>query len=239
MAPGSNSLCASIRRRQREGAMPVLSEIKCRSPRDGDLLRGRDPLALAKVMAAEAIAGLSVVTEEAWFGGSLEILRAVGPVAGVPILRKDFIAKPAQMAETAKAGASAVLLIVQQLDADRLRLLQAEAHRCGLETVVEVHSEADWQTLVDSGIGPDVVGVNNRNIAVGETDEADVTVTEQLAPLARGKTLLLSESSLRDAADVRRAREAGADAVLVGTSILLAEDAGVLLRSMVAVGWRA
>lgn len=219
--------------------MPVLSEIKCRSPRDGDLLRGRSPLALAKTMAAEAIAGLSVVTEEAWFGGSLEIVRTVGPDVSVPILRKDFIEEPAQIAETAEAGAAAVLLIVQRLDADRLRLLQQESHRCGLETVVEVHSEADWQTLLDSGVAPDIVGVNNRDIAVGETDEADVSVTERLAPLARGSALLLSESSLRDAADVRRAREAGADAVLVGTSILRADDPTVLLRSMLTVGWPA
>lgn len=218
--------------------MPVLSEIKCRSPRDGDLLRGRTPEALARAMAGHPIAGLSVVTEASWFGGSIEIVRALASWLPVPILRKDFIDDPAQVAETAEAGASALLLITQRLDAGALRELHAEAHRQGLETVIEVHSESEWEFLQDAGIEPDILGINNRDIAVGETDAADVTVTEQIAPRVRASNRpLLSESSLRDAADVLRARQAGADAVLVGTSLLVASNLDELLASMIGVGW--
>jgi indole-3-glycerol phosphate synthase len=233
-------LSASIRKRQQEGHMPVLSEIKCRSPRDGDLLRGRTPEALARAMVDHPIAGLSVVTEPAWFGGSIALVRALAPWLPVPILRKDFIAEPAQVAETAEAGAAAVLLIVQRLDARALRTLHAEAHRHGLETVIEVHSEADWEVLQEAEVQPDVLGINNRDIAVGETDAADVTVTERIAPRVKGHgPPLLSESALRDAADVSRARQAGADAVLVGTSLLTAPSLEALLVSMIDVGWPA
>lgn len=217
--------------------MPVLSEIKVWSPRDGDLLRRRSPEALASAMGRCPIAGLSVVTEPRLFKGDLAIIRQVQPLVSVPILRKDFIQDEAQVEETAEAGATAMLLIVSMLETVRLGALHEEAHRCGLETVIEVHDEGDWSRLQASGVTPDILGINNRNILVGETDEDDVAVTERLARRLDRSSLVLSESSLSHPDDVVRARNAGADAVLVGTAILSAPDPEVLLRAMIAVGW--
>ncbi|HET9770222.1 MAG TPA: indole-3-glycerol-phosphate synthase [Acidimicrobiia bacterium] len=239
MTGGPRSLAASIRRRQGEGLLPVLSEIKVRSPKEGDLLRGRAPEDLAAAMAAEPIAGLSVVTEPADFGGDLAIVRRVRPLVGVPILRKDFLRTEADLDETVGAGADAVLLTVSMLDDGLLARLHAAARERGLETLVEVHDDKDVARVADLGLRPDLLGVNNRDILVGEVDDGDVGVTERLAPALPPGALLLSESSIRGADDARRAREAGADAVLVGTSILRAADPAEAIRALVAVGWPA
>jgi indole-3-glycerol phosphate synthase len=231
------SLAASIRRRQGEGLLPVLSEIKVRSPKDGDLLRGRAPVDLAAAMATAPIAGLSVVTELIHFGGDLDIVRAVRPLVPVPILRKDFLRTEADLDETLDAGADAVLLTVCLFDDEPLVRLHAAARERELETLVEVHDHKDVARLAGLGLRPDVLGVNNRDIQIGEIDDGDVGVTEQLAPALPAGSVRLSESSISGPDDARRARDAGADAVLVGTSILQAPDPVEAIRALVGVGW--
>lgn len=232
------NLTASIRRRQREGLLPVLSEIKVRSPKEGDLLRGRDPVALARVMGACPIAGLSVVTEPLDFGGDLGLIARVRPHVAVPILCKDFHKDVSDLEATAAAGANAVLLTVSMLDDEQLIELQTAAHRLGLETLVETHLVEELQRVARLGIQPDILGINNRDILMGETDDGDVSVTEHLALHVPLSTLLLSESSIRSPNDARRARDAGADAVLVGTSILVAADTAKAVNDLVAIGWQ-
>ncbi len=225
--------------------MPVLSEIKVRSPKDGDLLRGRAPEDLAGAMAACPIAGLSVVTEADDFGGDLDIVRRVRSVVSVPILRKDFLHTEADLYETVAAGADAVLLTVCMQGDEPLARLHAAARERGLETLVEVHDEDDVRRVRALGLQPDVLGINNRDILIREVDDGDVTVTERLARLFVGDApgpgpdggLLLSESAISGPDDVLRARAAGADAVLVGTSILLADDPADAIRALVGVGW--
>ena len=258
------SLAGSIRLRQREHLMPVLSEIKVRSPKDGDLLRGRAPEVLAGAMAACPIAGLSVVTEPSDFGGDLDIVRRVRPLVPVPILRKDFLRTEADLDETVQAGADAVLLTVCMHEDEPLARLHAAAQERGLETLVEVHDEGDMERVRALGLQPDVLGINNRDILVREIDDGDVTVTERLAamflggtpdpmflggtpdpvflggtpdPGGRAGTVLLSESAIAGPEDAVRARQAGADAVLVGTSILQASDPAEAIRALVGVGW--
>ena len=217
--------------------MPVLAEIKMRSPKDGDLLRGRAPEVLAKEMAACPIAGLSVVTEAEDFGGDLDIVRRVRPVVPVPILRKDFILSEEELDETVAAGADAVLLTVCMQEDEPLARLHAAARERGLETLVEVRDEDDLGRVQALGLRPDILGINNRDILVREVDDGDVTVTERLAGAVPGDALLLSESSITGPADAARARQAGADAVLVGTSILLAPDPTEAIQALVAIGW--
>jgi indole-3-glycerol phosphate synthase len=231
------SLAGSIRRRQAEGLMPVLSEIKVRSPKEGDLLRGRVPDDLAAAMAATPIAGLSVVTEPAEFGGDLDLVRRVRPLVDVPILRKDFVRTEAGLDETVAAGADVILITVCMFDDEALTRLHAAARERGLETLVEIHDDKDVARVADLGLRPDLLGVNNRDILVGEVDDGDVGVTELLAPALPAGSLLLSESSIRGADDARRAREAGADAILVGTAILQAPDPAEMIRALIAVGW--
>jgi indole-3-glycerol phosphate synthase len=231
------SLADRIRHRQAEGALPVISEIKVRSPKEGDLLRGRAPAELARTMAARSIAGISVVTESAEFGGSVDLLRQVAASVDVPILRKDFVRSPAGLGETLDAGASAILLTVCMLDEQLLVELHAAARELGLETLVEIHDRAELERVVALGLEPSVLGINNRDILVLEVDDGDVARTESLAALIPAGRLVLSESAIQGPEDARRARAAGADAVLVGTSILQAPDTAGAIDALVAVGW--
>jgi indole-3-glycerol phosphate synthase len=236
-AAETRSLAASIRRRQAEGVMPVISEIKVRSPKEGDLLRGRAPEDLAAAMATTPIAGVSVVTDLIHFGGDTDIIRAIRPLVPVPILRKDFTHSERDLDETVDAGADAILLTVCLLDDEPLARLHAAAHERGLETLVEVHDDKEIGRVVDLGLRPDVLGVNNRDIQIGETDDGDVTLTERLLPTLPAGSVLLSESAIAGPDDARRARAAGADAVLVGTAILRAPDLAEAIRALVEVGW--
>jgi len=233
----ARSLAASIRRRQAEGLMPVLSEIKVHSPREGDLLRGRAPEDLAAAMATTPIAGLSVVTEPIRFFGDLDIIRTVRPLVPVPILRKDFLRSERELDESLEAGADAVLLTVCLFDDDPLARLHAAARERGLETLVEVHDDQDVARVAHLDLRPDVLGVNNRDIQIGEIDNGDVTLTERLVPTLPPGSVLLSESAIAGPDDARRAREAGADAVLVGTAILQADDPVKAIRALVEIGW--
>lgn len=233
----SRSLAASIRRRQAEGVMPVISEIKVFSPKEGDLLRGRAPEDLAAVMATTPVAGVSVVTDLITFGGDTDIIRTIRPLVAVPILRKDFTMSARDLDETVACGADAVLLTVCLLHDEPLVLLHAGAHERGLETLVEVHDDKDIARVLELGLVPDILGVNNRDIQIGETDDGDVTLTERLLPALPSGSVLLSESAISGPDDARRARAAGADAVLVGTSILQAPDPAEAIRALTDVGW--
>jgi indole-3-glycerol phosphate synthase len=235
----SPSLAASIRACQRAGVMPVLSEIKARSPKDGDLLRGRDPAELAAAMAGAGIAGLSVVTAREDFGGDVEIVRRVRRRVDVPLLRKDFTREISDLEETVEVGADAILLTVCMLEDEALGVLHDEAQARGLETLVETHTEDELERVEALGLRPDVLGINNRDIQLLERDDGDVSRTERLAAHVPEGQLLLSESSIDGEEAVIRAREAGADAVLVGTWILKADDPGEAIRTLVSAGWPA
>ena len=217
--------------------MPVLSEIKVRSPKDGDLLRGRDPEELAAAMAGAGIAGLSVVTAPEDFDGDLEIVRRIRRRVDVPILRKDFTREVTDLDETVEAGADAILLTVALLDDETLAVLHDAAHARGLETLIETHSEAELARVGALGLQPDLLGINNRDIRLLERDDGDVSRTERLAAYVHEDQLLLSESSIDGAQAVRRARTAGADAVLVGTWILTADDPVEAIETLTSVGW--
>ena len=233
------SLVARIRRRQAEGVMPVLSEIKVRSPKEGDLLRGRVPEELARTYAARPIAGISIVTEAVDFGGSLDLIRRVAPLVDAPVLRKDFIRDARGMEETAEAGAAAVLLTIGVLGLELLAEMHVAARACGLETLVEIHDAAELERFLVLGVTPDLLGINNRDILVGETDEGDVSLTEQLVAGVPDGWLVLSESAIGGPQDAVRARDAGADALLVGTAILSAPDPGAAIDALTGIGWAA
>ena len=217
--------------------MPVLSEIKVRSPKEGDLLRGRTPEELARTYASRPIAGISIVTEPLDFGGSVDLIRRVARIVDAPILRKDFIREARGMDETADAGASAVLLTVSVLGVELLANLHAAAKSCDLETLVEIHDARELERFLELGIAPDILGINNRNILMGETDDGDVSLTETLVAGVPDGWLILSESAIGGPEDALRARNAGVDALLVGTAILSAEDAGAAIDGLVGIGW--
>lgn len=233
----TGSLVASIRARQHDNVFPVIGEVKVRSPKEGDLLAGRDPAGYARAMASAGVAGISVVTEAEHFDGSLDILRAVVAAVDLPVLAKDFVTTPGQLDALADIGAAAVLLIAAHLDVAELAGLIAHARNLGIETLVEAHTGAEVRVV--GTLDGDLLGINNRDITVLEVDDTDVSLTAQLAGLYPSGRPVVSESAIASVDDVRRAAAAGADAVLVGTAALRATDPVAFLRSLTGVGWPA
>lgn len=229
------SLAAAIRRKQDEGSFPVIAEIKVRSDKEGDLLRGRDPVELARSMAALPVAGISVVTEPEHFGGSIGLLKTIADAVELPILHKDFVTTKRQIEESADCGASAVLLIAAILDKDRLAHLIDEAARRELETLVEAHTAEEFKII--RHLPGTLLGINNRDITIFEVDDGDVRRTEKLSAGNGDGRILVSESAIAGPDDVRRAGKSGANAVLVGTAVLQSSDPAAFLKSMIDVGW--
>ena len=211
-----------------QGKAAVIPDIKCISPKEGDLLRGRDPLEIAEHLVSWGAPALSVVTECEHFGGSPELLHAITKRVGVPTLRKDFIKTCEQLDETMQLGAAAVLLIVANIDADTLSLLYKHAVQIGLEPLIEVCA-AEEMTLAKD-LGAKLIGINNRNIMTLELDDGGVERTAKLTQLAPANALLVSESGILSAEDAKQALRAGAHAVLVGTALWQAEDMGAMYQ---------
>ena len=147
------------------------------------------------------------------------------------MLRKDFFSAPEQIAESAAARAGAVLLIMATIPDPLASELYRETRRLGMEAVVEIHSGEELDRAL--ALDPTIIGINNRNILELETDAGDVRVTEELAPLVPDSITTISESSLNTPEEVRRARRAGVDAVLIGTAILQAPDIGARLQTFI------
>jgi indole-3-glycerol phosphate synthase len=225
-------LSEAILRAKRQGILPLIADIKPVSPRDGELLGSRDAAELARNLAAAGACAVSVVTEPKRFGGSLQILRRVSEAVTVPVLRKDFLLSGEEIEESREQGAAAVLLILattpDPLASDLYRL----SLELGLEVVVEIHTRRELERAL--ALSPAIIGINNRDILSFETDSGDVGVTEKLAPLVPEGILRISESSLQTGEDIRRAIGAGADAVLLGTAILKADDPATTLSRLIS-----
>jgi len=214
------------------GKLPLAADIKPVSPRDGQLVSGRDPVSLARILEEAGVCALSVVTESAHFGGSMELLRQVVGAVSLPVLRKDFITSVGQIDETLDAGAAAVLLTLSTIPEVAVPGLYQRAVSLGLEPLVEVHTASELGFALGLEPRPAIIGINNRDITALEKDDGDVQVTEMLAPHVPEGIAILSESSILAPDDANRAFAAGAHCVLVGTAILQAEDPGARAREL-------
>ena len=214
---------ASLRRPN----LAVIAEMKQRTPSMGVLATDYRPDRLARQYAEGGAAALSVLTQEASFGGSLDHLASARAETWLPILRKEFISDPYQVLEARAAGADAVLLIVAALTRDQLASLLTAARQRGLAALVEVHDEREAATAVDSGAR--LVGVNHRDLS---TFDVDLGLTERLRALIPQDRILVSESGIRGPADARRVREAGADAILVGEMLMRAPEPAECIREL-------
>ena len=197
----------------------VIAEIKRRSPGAGVILEDLDPLSLGPAYESGGAAALSVLTDETYFGGSLEDLACVRTLVEIPVLRKDFVIDESQVYEARGAGADAILLIVRILDDERLRSLRTLAEELGMSVLVEAHDGSE----VERGLaaGASLLGINNRNL---KTFETQIDVTVSLAARVPPGVTLVSESGIHTSADVRIVGERGVDAVLVGESLLRQKD---------------
>ncbi|MHB0948147.1 MAG: indole-3-glycerol phosphate synthase TrpC [Gemmatimonadaceae bacterium] len=225
-APQPPSLAAALRRPH----VAVLAEVKRRSPSKGTINAGICAPVQAAAYLAGGAAGISVLTEPAHFGGSAEDLPAVRAAVPLPVLRKDFHVAEIQLLEARALGASAALLIARALAPGRLAVLTAEAHRLGLEVLVEVRDERELDDALHSSAA--MIGVNNRNL---ESLVIDPGTSERLIPRIPPRFVAIAESGMASRDDVARAAQAGADAVLVGSAISAADDPAQALRALTQV----
>lgn len=204
--------------------LSLIAELKRRSPSGGALKPAADAAATAACYYGAGARALSVLTEPEHFGGAIEDLKLARGAAPVPVLRKDFVVDPYQIAESRLAGADAILLIVAALGA-RTGEFVARAAEAELHALVEVHDERELRIALDAGA--EIIGINNRNL----TDLAvDLGVFERLAPLVPRGVLAVAESGVETRADAVRMRRAGADALLIGTALMRAPDPALKLR---------
>jgi indole-3-glycerol phosphate synthase len=213
-----------------DGRANVIAECKRRSPSRGILAHAYEPAAIARRYERGGAAAISVLTEPAFFDGSLGHLSAVRAAVDLPLLRKDFIVEEYQLFEARAAGADAALLIVAALEQPDLVRLQARARELGLATLVEVHDEEELRRAIDSGAR--VIGVNNRNL---RTLGVDVDASYRLAPGIPADVTGVSESGLRSRDELERLAAAGYRAFLIGERFMTDPDPAQAISDLIGV----
>jgi indole-3-glycerol phosphate synthase len=209
----------------------VIAEVKRASPSKGSMAAIPDPAALARDYEAGGASVISVLTEPRYFGGSLEDLAAVRASVAVPVLRKDFVISSYQLWEARAHGADMVLLIVAALEQNALVSLVERACSIGLVPLVEVHTDAEVVRAADAGAK--VIGVNARNLATLKVDRGAFA---RLAPLIPPDVIKIAESGIRGPRDLFACAAAGADAVLVGESLVTGKDPRSAVADLVTAG---
>ena len=207
--------------------LSLIAEFKRRSPSAGEIADGATVAGVCSAYERGGAAALSVLTDEAHFGGSLDDLRQARAASGLPILRKDFIVDPYQLYEAVVNGADAVLLIVGALDDDNLRHLYEEARLLDLDCLVEVHDEDELERALE--VDADVIGINNRNL-----DDLTVdleTTAELIVDVPAGKTVV-SESGYDSREQIEELERIGCDAVLIGEALMSSGDPEGTIREL-------
>jgi indole-3-glycerol phosphate synthase len=206
----------------------IIAEFKRRSPSKGVIREDADVASIVRSYEAGGAAAISVLTEQDYFDGSLADLEAVKRCVDLPVLRKDFVFDEYQLFESAAAGADAVLLIVAVLDDPQLESLRRVAEEdLRMDALVEVHDAQEMDRA--AGSGATLIGINNRNL---RTFEVSIETSLKLAPLAPRGALLVSESGLNEANELRRLKEQGFSGFLIGESLMRARDPGAALRDL-------
>jgi len=209
----------------------VLAEIKRASPSAGPIRPGADAVAIAREYAEAGAAAISVLTDRQFFDGDLDFLLPCREAVAVPLLRKDFLIEPVQIGEARYAGADAILLIAAALAPLQLQSMLREARDLEVDALVEVHTLDELDVALSAPVAPRVIGVNHRDL---RTFAIDMTLTEQIAKRVPAGTVLVAESGIKTAADVRRLGDAGAHAVLVGETLMRAPSPGAALKELLA-----
>jgi indole-3-glycerol phosphate synthase len=215
---------------KRGGTVGIIAEVKRRSPSQGAIRADLDPVAHSAAYVRGGAVAVSVLTDEAHFGGSLEDLSHVALHVSVPVLRKDFMLDELQIVEARAAGASVVLLIARILTPERLKALAGAARRWGLATLVEVHAPGELDLALAAE--PSAVGINARDL---DSLAVDLRAAEQLVRRVPAHVPAVAESGIETRQDVERMAGAGADFVLVGTSLARHSDPEEAVRKLVGV----
>lgn len=224
---------AGALKRSSNGNIALIAEVKKASPSAGVICANFDPVRIAREYEVAGATCLSVLTDEKFFQGALSYLKEIRDAVDLPLLRKDFIVDARQIREAIEWGADAILLIVAILNDEKLKEFHSLAKSAGLSVLVEVHDDSELDRAL--AVGADLIGVNNRDL---KTFQVDLATTERLAQrLRRGaedeRSLLVSESGIHSAEDVKRVRTAGVDAILVGESLMRHQNIGEKVSELI------
>ena len=193
----------------------VIAEIKMKSPSEGEILPNANPVQIAKDYESAGAAAISVLTDQQFFGGSLDILKAVRKAVSIPVIRKDFIIDQKQISETIHYNGDAFLLIADAMDQDSLQQLMNIGEMAGLEFLVEYHAEKHAEFIF--GLNPEIVGINCRNL---KTMATDITYFEKMISSLPSNSVKVAESGIHTSDDLEYVSDLGYDAALIGTSLM-------------------
>jgi len=224
---GQRDFAGALRSKLAAGHAGVIAEIKKASPSKGVLRERFAPAAIAESYAEHGAACLSVLTDVQFFQGSSAYLEQARAACAIPVLRKDFIVDPYQVYEARAIGADCLLLIVACLDDGLMVELEAQAHELGMAVLVEVHDGAELDRALR--LKTPLVGINNRNL---RTFEVTLDTTLGLLKHVPADRLIVTESGILAAGDVKRMRDANVHAFLVGEAFMRAADPGVALAEL-------
>ena len=210
-------------------SLAVIAEIKKRSPSKGLLSRRFDPARIAREYEKAGASAISVLTDKKYFDGEVSFIALVKKAVSIPVLRKDFVVDEYQVYETRLLGADALLLIASALSTQKMRYLYRAAERLGLDVLFEVHDGAQLKRVL--GLKPAIVGVNNRDLG---TFQVDLGISAKLSRNIPKSVIFVSESGIHTSGDLRVLKAAGADAVLVGESLMRAKHPGKALKKILS-----
>ena len=215
---------ASQRRFPRHGTAALIAEVKKASPSAGVIRPDFDPVAIAKTYEEAGASCISVLTDERFFQGSKEYMRDIRNAVHIPILRKDFIIDPLQILEAIEYGADAILLIASILSDHELKLFLSTATGAGLDVLVEVHDETELKRALDAGAA--LIGINNRDLRTFRVSlQTSIDLIGKARALAPKNTkIFVAESGIHTHKDVQKLAQAGAQAILVGESLMREKD---------------
>ncbi len=205
----------------------IIAEVKKGSPSKGVIRPDFDPLTIAEIYQEHGATCLSVLTDERFFMGHLLYLSKIREQVSLPLLRKDFICDPYQIAEARVAGADAILLIAAMLEKEQLIEFSQRATELHLDVLLEIHDEQDLEKALATDC--ELIGINNRNL---RTFATDLATTERLLPLIPASHFVVAESGITGRADVLRLQKAGAAGFLVGESLMREDDIGSKLKEL-------